>query len=447
MLKRTSEVTEPKKPVEAVPLARRSSETMLSGLPWYHRARFQIPVLIVAVLVLQIAALFGLTGSFGGFPQTLVSLVGTGLANFAGTLSFRAAQRVPGARTLGFILPTMAASYAVLISALFLLRIPYSVWLISVGFTGALLFLWFFNSRGRSLPSEAIHVVDSAQTRSLLAEINHIPLSTLSGPEALAALPQGAVIVDLREELSKDWERAIAQAVLRGIPVFHVKQAYESLTGKVLFDHLSENHFGSLVPSMSYLAFKRGIDLLVCICAFVVLAIPMLFIALAIRLNSPGPAIFKHNRVGYRGELFATYKFRTMAESTQEDSDRESQITQENDPRVTSVGRFLRDTRLDELPQLVNVILGQMSLIGPRPEAAALSEWYRDRLDFYEYRHVVRPGITGWAQVNQGHVTSIEEIDQKTQYDFYYIKNVSLWLDFLIALKTAEIMFFKQGAR
>ncbi len=436
-----------KKSSEAVPLAQRASETMLSGRPWYLQSRIQIPMMIGVVLALQLIAVFALTGSFGGYAQTTNSLIGTQVANIVGALSFREAQRVPGARTLGFLLPTMTASYAALVAFLFATRAPYSVWLVGVGFAASLFLLWLLNSRDRAAPVDSLHIVETAQTRELLSEIKHIPFKILPGPDALTKLPHGAVIIDLREDLSPDWERAIAQAVLRGIPVFHVKQAYESLTGKVRFDHLSENHFGSLVPSLNYLTIKRAMDILASLLGLIILALPMLLLGIAIRLDSSGPAIFKHSRVGYRGKLFETYKFRTMATREADDDNLESQITQPNDPRVTRMGRFLRDTRLDELPQLFNVLLGQMSLIGPRPEAVALSKWYYDRLDFYEYRHVVRPGITGWAQVNQGHVTEIDEIFHKTQYDFYYIKNVSLWLDLLIAIKTAEIMFFKQGAR
>ena len=280
-----------------------------------------------------------------------------------------------------------------------------------------------------------------------MRDLPKLPFEVLRSSHALAEVTDGAVIVDLREHLSSDWERAIARAVLRGVPVYHVKHAYESLTGKVLFDHLSENHFGSLIPSLSYLAVKRAIDFVVSAFALVVLCLPMLLIAVIIRLTSPGPAIFKHTRVGYRGQPFQAYKFRTMKQRDHGDDDIESQITLDGDPRITAVGRFLRRTRIDELPQLINVLIGQMSLIGPRPEAQALADWYNERLDFYEYRHVVRPGITGWAQVSQGHVTSIEEIFHKTQYDFYYIKNVSLSLDFLIALETLEIVFSGRGAR
>ena len=422
------------------------SEAALSGHRWLHRYRFQLPAMVAIVVACQAATLFALTGGLQAEPGVWPSLVGTQVANFVAALSLREMQRVPGARKLAFVFPTLTACYGALVLAALVLRVPYSVWLIGTGYAGALATLWLFNSRVRPAPS-TLHIVMSDQTAQLMRDLPQLPFEVLKSSSALVAVTDGAVIVDLREDLSSDWEREIARAVLRGIPVYHVKQAYESLTGKVLFDHLSENHFGSLVPSLSYLAVKRGIDFLVSAIALIILCIPMLMIAAVIRLTSPGPAIFKHRRVGYRGHPFQAYKFRTMKERDHSDDNLESQITLDADPRVTPVGRFLRDTRIDELPQLINVLLGQMSLIGPRPEAQALSTWYNERLDFYEYRHVVRPGITGWAQVNQGHVTSIEEIFHKTQYDFYYIKNVSPSLDFLIALETLEIMFSGRGAR
>ena len=226
-----------------------------------------------------------------------------------------------------------------------------------------------------------------------------------------------------------------------------MKQVRESLTGKVQIEALSENSFGALVPSLSYLLLKRLIDWSVSLVALIVLAVPMLIIALLIKLNSPGPAMYRHRRIGYRGQEFETLKFRTMQSREQDDHDLESQKTLDGDSRVTTIGRLLRNSRLDELPQLINVLRGEMSLIGPRPEALALSRWYDDHLDFYEYRHIVRPGITGWAQVNQGHVTELHDVHLKLQYDFYYIKNVSGWLDLLIALRTLAVMINFRGAR
>jgi lipopolysaccharide/colanic/teichoic acid biosynthesis glycosyltransferase len=126
---------------------------------------------------------------------------------------------------------------------------------------------------------------------------------------------------------------------------------------------------------------------------------------------------------------------------------RNSAITQTRDPRITRVGQFLRRTRIDELPQIWNIIRGEMSWIGPRPEALPLSEWYLTELPFYTYRHIVRPGITGWAQVNQGHVADLDGVHEKLHYDFFYIKNFSAWLDLLITWRTIGIVFSGFGAK
>ena len=118
-----------------------------------------------------------------------------------------------------------------------------------------------------------------------------------------------------------------------------------------------------------------------------------------------------------------------------------------HDPRITTIGKIIRKSSIDELPQLINVLRGELSLIGPRPEVVSLSNWYDQELDFYPYRHIVKPGITGWAQVNQGHVASTEDVYRKLQYDFYYVKNFSLWLDLLIALNTLQVVITGRGSR
>jgi lipopolysaccharide/colanic/teichoic acid biosynthesis glycosyltransferase len=136
-----------------------------------------------------------------------------------------------------------------------------------------------------------------------------------------------------------------------------------------------------------------------------------------------------------------------MRHEREVDDARSDAITRDGDDRVTRLGRFLRRYRIDELPQAINIIRGEMSWIGPRPEAVALSRWYELELPFYRYRHIVRPGITGWAQVNQGHVAEVEDVLWKLHYDFYYIKNFGFWLDILIIARTIRTVLSGFGAR
>ena len=169
--------------------------------------------------------------------------------------------------------------------------------------------------------------------------------------------------------------------------------------------------------------------------------------AIAIRFDSMGPVFFRQARIGHAGQSFTVIKFRTMVSGDGSLDPRAAAITGDYDPRVTRVGGFLRRTRIDELPQIFNIIKGEMSWIGPRPEAEILSLWYVGELPFYRYRHVVKPGISGWAQTNQGHVAEVADVHRKLQYDFYYIKYFSPWLDLLILFKTIKTMATGFGSR
>jgi lipopolysaccharide/colanic/teichoic acid biosynthesis glycosyltransferase len=295
-----------------------------------------------------------------------------------------------------------------------------------------------------------------------LLKIDDVSWTVLSSTE-LYEPKYGAIVADLRSEFPPKWERFIAERALQGISVFHSKQVQEMLTGKVDIEHLSENNFGSLLPQMDYLRFRQVIDIVVTIIFSPIILATMAVVGIVILVTSGKPVFFRQERVGYRGELFTAYKFRSMANdvtndsgSSDDSSDKSSKngsdtrkmaMTVNDDKRITRFGSFLRKYRIDELPQAINILKGQMSWVGPRPEALALSLWYQEELPFYSYRHVVRPGITGWAQVNQGHVTRADQVLEKLHYDFFYIKHLSAWLDILIVLRTIKVVFFGIGAK
>ena len=242
----------------------------------------------------------------------------------------------------------------------------------------------------------------------------------------------------------------LADSALAGVPVYHLKQLLESITGQLEIEHISENSLGSLAPNEGYGKLKQLGDYIAAIVLLPVLTPLLLLVALAIWLDSRGSILFRQQRMGFRGKPFTVFKFRTMlpaSGSYNGDQARERAMTQSDDHRITRVGRFLRRTRIDELPQVLNILRGEMSWIGPRPEAVTLSSWYERELPFYSYRHVVKPGITGWAQVNQGHVAEIGEVHYKLCYDFYYIKYLSAWLDALILFRTVRTVITGSGSK
>jgi len=190
-----------------------------------------------------------------------------------------------------------------------------------------------------------------------------------------------------------------------------------------------------------YVHAKRAIDLLLSLIVLILASPAMIVAMLAVKVTSKGPVFFRQTRIGEKEIPFTLLKLRTM----QVGSDTKGDYTQENDPRITSIGNFLRKTRLDELPQLFNVIKGNMSLIGPRAEWEKLVNTYENDIPHYHFRHITKPGITGWAQVNYPYGANLEDTKNKLKYDLYYVRYYSLTMDFTIIIKTAYTMIFGRG--
>ncbi|HEX8414706.1 MAG TPA: sugar transferase [Sphingomicrobium sp.] len=378
-------------------------------------------------------------------PLTNVnSLFGAVVAVIGAVWLSRNFARYPGIRGGSHVLGAVFASFAVVASGFLFFRINYSTAIFFSSFglaTGWLVLLNMLQERQRVV---RIGLVPSGQITRLHA-IPGVEWSILSGEKP--DLPLTAVGADLHSDMPAHWERQLADYALEGIPVYHYKQLIESLTGRVEVDHLAENSFGSLLPSTGYLKLKILLDRVLAAAGLIALSPLLVVLVVLVRLDSAGPAIFRQERIGFRGRTFVVYKFRTMrSASTEEKGALQSSMTQHADDRITKLGRVLRRSRLDELPQMINILRGEMSWIGPRPEAAVLSRWYEEQIPFYRYRHIVPPGITGWAQVNQGHVTSVEDVQRKLNFDFYYVKHFSLWLDIVISFRTALTMLNGRGA-
>jgi len=326
----------------------------------------------------------------------LNSVVGSAIGVLAGLYLFRRVTSFPGTRAFGYILPSYSASYGAVVLGMFLFRFDYSRLQLGVSFGLALAVSYLVSFVIERYVTPRFWVVPAGKIEPLL-EIPAVDWLVMDKPEVPVS-PNAAIVADLRHDHEPAWERMLAEAAISGRPVYHTKQLRESLTGRVSIEHLSENSFGSLLPNLAYVKVKRAVDIFACLLLLPILAIPLIAIALLVRFDSPGGVIFTQERMGYCGRAFSMYKFRTMRQrevGEGEEAARDDAMTKSDDARITRIGRVLRKLRLDELPQLFNVLCGEMSLIGPRPEVIALSRWYESELPFYVYRHIVRPGITG----------------------------------------------------
>ena len=259
------------------------------------------------------------------------------------------------------------------------------------------------------------------------------------------------IIIATEGTLPKDLLRRIMELRLRGLRIYDLTDFYERFMQKVPVLHLRDNWFAlshgfDLLHHGVELKIKRLLDLALA-STFLILALPvMVVVAAAILLdrggNSKGPVLYRQLRTGVNGTTFYIYKFRTMVNDAESEG---AQWAAHNDSRITRVGRVLRRTRLDELPQLWNVLKGEMSFIGPRPERPDFNKELEKVIPYYDLRHLVKPGITGWAQVMYAYGSSTEDALEKLQYDIYYIKNYSLLLDLFIVLKTFRVMLGRRG--
>ena len=415
------------------------------------RRRVQLVGAFLFSAVLPYVVRIAVTPGSAGDPPAVNTFAGNIVAVLIALWVRLSVEPFPGVRSSSLNLPVASACHAFVVVGIVLLRLPYDRGFLLAGYGLHLMWLYltyFIVQRGSVI---AIAVVPFGTSLKLpaISQIANVEWRVMQRPRLEDIADCQAIVADFGAGLAPEWEGFLADAALDGRIVYQVKQLTESLTGRVEVKHISENSFGSLVPARGYFHFKVMLDLLTALLVLPLLLPALLLIGLAIRIEGPGPIIFRQMRIGYAGHCFEMLKFRTMLVPPPGLSidARAEAMTRAGDVRITRAGRFLRRTRLDELPQVWNILRGEMSWIGPRPEADPLSRYYTGIIPFYRYRHVVKPGISGWAQVNQGHVADVDEVDLKLQYDFYYIKYFSPWLDLLILFRTMKTMLTGFGSR
>jgi lipopolysaccharide/colanic/teichoic acid biosynthesis glycosyltransferase len=254
------------------------------------------------------------------------------------------------------------------------------------------------------------------------------------------------VAVDLRAILSPPMAQFVASSNVAGYGVRSLASVYEEHTGRFPVVHLDDGWELStpVQRAAQYIPVKRTLDYLLVILTLPLWVLLGVLIWLSVRIDSKGRAIYKQTRAGRHGEVFTLYKFRTMVINAEENG---PQFAVVDDGRLTRVGRILRKFRIDEIPQLWNVLKGDLSLVGPRPERPEFVEEFAETIPFYRYRMLVRPGVTGWAQVNYGYADNEADTIEKLTYDLYYVTRMSLWIDLQILGKSVWTVLSGFGAQ
>jgi lipopolysaccharide/colanic/teichoic acid biosynthesis glycosyltransferase len=380
------------------------------------------------------------SGALGGAEFTIIaSAIGYSVVWYCGR-RLDAFPRAPLQGNIGYVAPIAVLTYAVIAAMLLLLRLDYSR--IQFFGSGMLTLLWMAG-------------VAQLRARYLIRTYAVIPRNSIPDMPVLGTcrwldfdevrslgMRVDAIVADLGADLGEGRLAALADAAIAGVPVLDRRYIVETLTGRIPLGGLTPNEFGALLPSRQYLVVRRLVEIVLTVLLLPILLPILLAVAIIVRLDSAGPVFFLQTRIGRRGRAFRMVKFRTMFHGAGGPS-----FTSTTDPRITRIGTFLRQCRLDELPQLFNILRGDMSWVGPRPEAASLEKGYVRDIEYFALRGIVRPGVTGWAQINQGYAHAPDEMRSKLEYDLYYLKHCSLWLDLVIALRTVAVVFRGTGAR
>lgn len=266
-------------------------------------------------------------------------------------------------------------------------------------------------------------------------------------PELVASLGVDEIIVTVKEQRGGGVPMAdLLSCRIQGVPVLDLAAFYELTRSEVPLESLKASwliYGKGFVQNPMRAAVKRAFDLVTSSILLVLASPIMLLTMLAIRLDSPGPVIYQQERVGRGGRTFMCLKFRSMR--TDAEKDGVARWAVKNDSRVTRIGAFIRKTRIDELPQLLSVLRGEMSMVGPRPERPSFVAQLREQIPFYDVRHSIKPGVTGWAQVRYSYGSTVDDARRKHQFDLYYVKNNSLWVDLLVLIETVSVVLFREG--
>lgn len=436
----------------SLPMTRPSQHKKQLASQQAHRQRTHLVWSFLGLMMIGLAYLISQGLEYSGLATPVFSRTVLACAlpyALAAHLLYRGAH-MPAAERTSLLLVTTGLPYLLTPLIFALLQQPYSRGAIAL--TYLLTTFWFWLADRwfqRHRPVKLVYIDDSipSQMQSLLTNSsNRQRLQLIAWPPHWTDLSQApaceGALIDPHAVASPKRSHLLTQLKLNHIRLYSPEALSESMTGRLSQTTLS-NELWQTDGNPAYDLFKRILDF-----SIVLILMPLwyplgLLVALAVKIDSPGPAIYSQIRTGLHGKPFRIYKFRSMRFEPLA----QVQFAQKDDPRITRLGHFIRKTRLDEIPQLWNILRGDMSLIGPRPEQEKFVNQFAEQIPSYPYRHLVRPGLTGWAQVQQGYAASADETVIKLSYDLYYVTHYSLAMDLLIVLKTIKTVLTGHGAR
>jgi exopolysaccharide biosynthesis polyprenyl glycosylphosphotransferase len=381
-------------------------------------------------------------------PFSLLLFAGAVIGSYLSARSWaNSAPRPLYGRAFGIVL--FAASFTAI--GLVVTRVywsrPLFGWTVVIWF--ALVVIHRAIRRRRPWSESMVIVTDEKQLAEDIRATPHATILSVLGPAdepPVAAVDMDvSLVVDLRSVLSEDMAQFVASSSIAGQPIRTLSHVYEEHTGRLPMVHLAEGwEVSQPVARSGYAPVKRVIDVVAVVLTLPVWILLGAIVWLVVKFDSRGPAIYSQERIGRNGRAFTLYKYRTMIPDAEPNGPAFARV---GDPRLTRVGGVLRKTRLDEIPQLWNVFVGDLSLVGPRPERPLFVEQFERTIPFYSSRTLIRPGVTGWAQVNYGYADDEAETVEKLTYDLYYVKNSSVWLDLHILFKSVWTVSTGSGAR
>jgi len=408
-----------------------------------HTRIFLITLLMaLAALVLMAATAIAMEGpDLASLPETIIVSAGFLFAGHVLSLSMLVRlSRVSVWNVTSQVMPVWFSATVITLMAMLVLRLDYSSvfyavnWCIGLGLLVA---------HGQFLARSArlnIGIFKGCVEPTILAPNNvHLVSEKMPIPTRIDVM-----IVTTGEMQDARYAGILAKLAISNVPILPFNEFQEQVSGRVDLAHTDAGTLLQLRPLRRYAVLKRCADIGMAVAGIAVLLPLMLLTALFIRLETRGSPIFCQTRIGLRGDEFTMFKFRSMVTDAEASG---AKFAARKDARVTRVGKIIRKWRIDELPQLFNVLAGSMSIIGPRPEQKAFVDKLAHEIPLYPFRHAVRPGITGWAQVMQGYADDVSSTDIKLSYDLFYIKNLSVMMDFVILFKTLKTIFTGFGAR